>query len=415
MPNSSITNIDQLSSYLSSQKVDSELKAEIIGGIQRNSMALRLTQHVLKLINWNNVFEDPIRKQFLPLHSEYLESHPLSRLDSLGERESQSQDGLVHRYPNKLLFLVSNSCPAYCSFCTRSYSVGPNTDSLEKHRLFSSNKSFQSRCNDLRNYLKNNINVTDVLLSGGDIASVDPRLIDELLNDLNSVSSLRTIRLATRTLLFDPSLFLPDTPLFKIIKKHSQELKKRNKQLSLQSHFNHANEISQESREASLALWHSDVVIRNQTVLLDGINSTKDAQKKLIQNLLDSGIQPYYVYQMDMVENTEHFRTSLSTTINISKSLTGAFTGFHLPRFIVDLPFGGGKRSVYEYEFHDEKYGIYGFKSPLLSGDKLYYYCDPLRYLDPFGQEKWKHTSSISEICDFLSNSHKSVIESEVY
>lgn len=414
MTNSSITNIEQLSDYLNSQKIDSELKAEIIGGIQRNSMALRLTQHVLKLINWRNILEDPIRKQFLPLHSEYLESHPQSRKDSLWERESQSQDGLIHRYPNKLLFLVSNSCPAYCSFCTRSYSVGPNTHSLKKYRLFSSNKSFQSRCDDLRKYLRNNIHVTDVLLSGGDIASIDPRFIDELLNDLSAVQSLRTIRLATRTLLFDPSLFLPDTPLFKIIIKHSQKLKKKNKELSIQSHFNHANEISPESKEASLALWHSGVIIRNQTVLLDGINSKDDLQKELIQNLLDSGIQPYYVYQMDMVDNTEHFRTSLSTAISISKSLTGAFPGFQLPRFIVDLPCGGGKRSVYEYDFHDKKYGIYGFKSPLLSGDKLYYYCDPLRYLSPCIQEKWKYIRCISEIYDLPSDNHDDMTISEV-
>jgi lysine 2,3-aminomutase len=386
-----ILKIDELSDYLTSLDVELQLKADIISGFSKSSMALRLTHHVLGLIDWKNLVDDPIRKQFLPLHSEYLPSHPQLKLDSLSEEKSQIYPSLIHRYPNKILFLLSNSCPTYCAFCTRSYMVGPNSPVLKKRYQTPSSSSLSTRCEFLNDYLKSNSNITDVLISGGDIASVEPSIIDKLLDKLADIESLHTIRLATRTLLFDPHLFLPNTSLFQIIEKHSQKLRQRNKELSIQCHFNHANEISLESKNVTRSLSQAGVIIRNQTVLLDGINSNVILQEELIKKLVDSGIYPYYVYQMDMVDNTEHFRTTLATAIKISKGLTGAFTGFQLPRFIVDLPCGGGKRSVYEYDFYDDKYGVYSFKSPLISGDKTYYYCDPLRYLDVHAQEEWNH------------------------
>jgi lysine 2,3-aminomutase len=397
MKGNSIFSTNRLSDYLTSMKVKPDLKTDILEGVKKNSMALRLTHHVLRLIDWNNLTKDPIRKQFLPLCSEYLPSHPQSRVDSLSEEKKQLQPGLIHRYPNKILFLIGNYCPTYCAFCTRSYAVGSNTQALRKSYLTKS-MSLGDRSAIMINYLKNNINIDDVLISGGDVASVEPLIIDKLLDDLATIKSLRTVRLATRTLLFEPNLFLPNTSLFKIITRQFDKFKQRNMELSIQCHFNHANEISPESQEAAVLLWRSGVIIRNQTVLLDGINSTTELQKNLIERLIRSGIQPYYVYQMDMVANAEHFRTNLETCISISKALTGAFAGFQLPRFIVDLPFGGGKRSVYEYDSHDNKYGVYAFKSPLISGDKTYYYFDPLRYLDPYIQKEWNDKKTISKI-----------------
>lgn len=395
MKDAQISNIDGLSDYLNLMKVDRELKTDIIEGVKKNSMALRLTHHVLDLIDWNNLSKDPIRKQFLPLGSEYLPSHPQSRVDSLSEEKKQVRSGLIHRYPNKILFLLGTFCPTYCAFCTRSYAVGPNTKTLAKSYF---TKSQTGKTDTLVNYLRSNVNINDVVLSGGDLASVQPLIIDKLLAELVSIKSLRSVRLATRGLLFEPSLFLPNTPLFEIITRYSEKFKQHNMELSIQCHFNHETEISSESQKAALSLYQSGVMIRNQTVLLDGVNSTIELQKNLIERLISSGIQPYYVYQMDMVANAEHFRTNLETCIRISKNLTGAFAGFTFPRFIVDLPLGGGKRSVYEYEFYDKKYGVYGFKSPLISGEKIYYYCDPLRYLEPHVQKEWHGKISISEL-----------------
>lgn len=378
-----------LLSYLTLMNVNSELKNDIVDGISSNSMSLRVTEHIINKIDWNNLISDPIRKQFLPMRSEYLPDHPSLKMDSLAESKSQINPGLIHRYPNKILFLITTFCPAYCSFCTRSYLVGPSTQTLKKSKNL--NKSFSDSFKYLINYLNSNANINDVVISGGDVTMVKPLIIKELFDRLIKIESLKTIRLATRTLLFDPNQLLPSTSLFEVIAMYSDKFRQCNKELSIQCHFNHANEFSDLSKKASLALWHSGVVIRNQTVLLDGINSSVDTQRNLIEKLIESGIQPYYVYQMDMVANVEHFRTSLSTSINISKALTGLFPGFQLPRFIVDLPSGGGKRSVYEYEFYDKKYGVSGFKSPLLSGEKLYYYCDPLRYLDPDVEQKWNN------------------------
>ncbi|MBE9118915.1 hypothetical protein IQ249_23790 [Lusitaniella coriacea LEGE 07157] len=397
MKDSQIFNINELSNYLTSKKVEPELKADIFKGVKSNSMALKLTDHIVRLINWDNLIADPIRKQFLPLGSEYQPSHPQSKVDSLSEEKKQVRPGLIHRYPNKILFLLGTFCPTYCAFCTRSYAVGPNTKTLAKSYL---TKSQTGKTDTLIDYLKTNVNINDVVLSGGDLLSVQPLIIDKLLAKLVTIKSLRSVRLATRGLLFDPNLFLPNTPLFEIITRYSEKFKQHNMELSIQCHFNHATEISSESQKAALSLYQSGVTIRNQTVLLDGVNSTIELQKNLIEKLISSGIQPYYVYQMDMVANAEHFRTNLETCISISKNLTGAFAGFQLPRFIVDLPLGGGKRSVYEYEFYDQKYGIYGFKSPIISGEKIYYYCDPLRYLEPHVQKEWHGKISVSELYD---------------
>lgn len=395
MSNNSIRNIDQLKNYLNSREVDPELKIDIIEGTKKNSMSLNVTHHVLNLIDWNNVGTDPIRKQFLPFYSEYLPSHPQSKIDSLSEEKDQISSGLIHRYPNKVLFLLTNYCPTYCAFCTRSYTVGNDTISLKKREF---EQPFKTRTNNLVKYLKLNPNVSDVVISGGDIASANTSMIDIILSELVNIKTLQTVRLATRTLLFNPDFLLPHTTLFELITKYSHQFKIRDIELSIQCHFNHANEISTISKKATNLLFKSGVKIRNQTVLLDGVNSSHQDQKELIHKLISSNIEPYYVYQMDMVTNAEHFRTSLKTCIDISKSLTGLFPGFHLPRFIVDLPFGGGKRSVYEYEFYDEKYGVYWFRSPAISEDKIYFYCDPLKYLDAHIQEQWIRKKSISAI-----------------
>lgn len=395
MSNSVIKNTNHLKEYLNMMEVCSDLKADIIGGLVQNSMSLQITHHVLNLIDWNNPSTDPIRKQFLPLHSEYLASHPQSRIDSLSEKKQEVSSGLIHRYPNKILFLATNHCPTYCAFCTRSYTVSNDTNFLKKAKF---EQAFKTRVNNLVNYLQSNPNISDVVISGGDIASANTSMIDIILGAIVKINSLKTVRLATRTLLFYPDLFLPGTPLFEMIEKYYLQFKSKGIELSIQSHFNHPNEISPISQKATHSLFNLGVKIRNQTVLLDAVNSSHEVQKQLIHKLISSNIEPYYVYQMDMVTNAEHFRTSLKTCIDISKSLTGLFPGFHLPRFIVDLPFGGGKRSVYEYEFYDSKYGIYWFRSPAISEGKIYFYCDPLKYLDSDIQEQWMRKKSISAI-----------------
>ena len=135
MSKDSIENVDQLKNYLNLMRVDSDLKVDIIKGSAQNSMSLQITHHVLNLIDWNNISTDPIRKQFLPLRSEYLPSHPQSRIDSLSEKKQAVSSGLIHRYPNKLLFLSTNYCPTYCAFCTRSYTVSNDTKLIKKSKL----------------------------------------------------------------------------------------------------------------------------------------------------------------------------------------------------------------------------------------------------------------------------------------
>ena len=201
----SIFNINELSDFLKLRRIESELQTEIIEGVKKNSMALRLSPHVLKLIDWNNIITDPIRKQFLPLLSEYLPSHPQLKFDSLSEKTSQTKPGIIHRYPNKILFLLGNTCPTYCAFCTRSYAVGPNTQALKKSNL---TKSLVAQPNIVINYLRENIHINDIVISGGDIGSVETGIIEKLLSHLVTIESLKTVRLATRTLLFENCFYL---------------------------------------------------------------------------------------------------------------------------------------------------------------------------------------------------------------
>ena len=234
-----------------------------------------------------------IRKQFLPFRSEYLPSHPQSRIDSLSEKKQEVSSGLIHRYPNKLLFLSTNYCPTYCAFCTRSYTVSNDTEFLKKSKL---EQAFKTRVNHLVNYLKSNPNISDVVISGGDIASANTSMIDIILSAILNIQTLKTVKLATRTLLFNPEIFLPNAPLFELITKYSNLFKSQCIELSIQCHFNHAKEISTTSQEATNSLFNSGVKIRNQTVLLNGVNSSHKAQKELIHKLISSNIEPYYVY-----------------------------------------------------------------------------------------------------------------------
>jgi lysine 2,3-aminomutase len=376
-----------------SVRIDEDLRHDICDGLTKSSMAIRLTRHLLSLIGWENAIEDPIRKQFLPLKSEYLFPHPQLASDSLAERQSEVYPGIIHRYPNKILFLLGTVCPSYCAFCTRSYAVGPRTQSMEKAYISSA-----GRIRVLIDYLIKNPNIRDVVISGGDIASVAPSKINSILNELAQLEFLKTIRLATRTLLFDPNKFSQDSHLFDIITSQSHKLKKIGKELSIQCHFNHSSEVSELSKAASLSLSNAGVVIRNQTVLLEGVNSDAESQKQLIIELINAGIYPYYVYQMDMVPNAEHFRTSLATSIEVSRALTGFFPGFYSPKFVIDLPKGGGKRSVYEYDSFDQRLGVYVFRSPLISKNTHYYYCDPLRYLDSQVQSEWREKKTIQNM-----------------
>ncbi|KAH8820394.1 kama family protein [Xylogone sp. PMI_703] len=352
---------------------------DVLEGIKEAPMSIRLTPHILSVIDWSRPLQDPIRRQFIPMKSSFLPDHPMLSMDSLHETKDSPVPGLVHRYPDKVLFLATSVCPLYCRFCTRSYSVGGNTDSVTKRSF----KPILRRWEAMLEYIANTEAVTDVVISGGDSYYLSPeqvRLIGERLLDIDHVKRLR---FASKGLAVSPSRILDPTDTWADELIRLSNLGRRmGKSVALHTHFNHPNEITWVSRKAAQKLFENGVTVRNQSVLLKGVNDDVDTMKTLIRQLADNNIQPYYVYQTDMVKGVEDLRTPLQTILDLECEIRGSIAGFMTPQFVVDLPGGGGKRLAASYETYDRETGISTFIAPAVTGrgkdNKVYEYYDPL-------------------------------------
>ncbi|KAJ4335561.1 hypothetical protein N0V95_008875 [Ascochyta clinopodiicola] len=283
-------------------------------------MAIRLTPHLLSVIDWNNPLDDPIRRQFLPLASGIVPDHEGLKLDSLNEQSDSP----------------TSICPVYCRFCTRSYAVGANTETVSK----SPQKPSRRRWEVVFQHIENTPSLHDIVVSGGDAYYLQP-------DDLKEIGE-RFVDMA--------------------------------KQVCLHTHINHVNEITWVTREAANRLFKHGVIVRNQSVLLKGVNDTKEDLSNLIETLASMNIQPYYIYQCDMVRGVEDLRTPLSKIIELDRELRGTLSGFMMPAFVVDLPGGGGKRLVSTYDSYDAQTGVAKYRAPGLPGYKgtlEYEYHDP--------------------------------------
>lgn len=370
-----IDTVTELVDFLRSRQVSARHINEITDGLQKSSMSLKVTPHILGMIDWGQIGTDPLRKQFLPFNSEFKKDHPMLRLDSLSEKRSDIGGGIIHRYPGSVLFMIGKTCPAYCAFCTRSYIVGTDAGGIKKDKITS---SFRDRLKVLAAYLERMPLVSDVIISGGDIASVSTAVLDAVLNMLLTTATIKTVRLATRGLTFCPVEFDAGSKLYARLCEHQSDFFKCGKELSIQCHFNHSSEINILTEKVVKGLVEAGFVIRNQTVLLKNINSDSSIIRDLIAKLISLNIQPYYVYQMDMVKNAEHFRTTIEESISIYNSVTGFFPGFLSPKFVVDLPGGGGKKNICAYERQESRDGTYAYTSAICGERRLFYYYDPL-------------------------------------
>ncbi|KAI1387060.1 uncharacterized protein F4822DRAFT_445137 [Hypoxylon trugodes] len=353
-----------------------EFIGDVLSGIKKSAMALRVMPYVLARINWKDPANDPIFKQFIPLGSMIIADHPILKLDSLGEREDSPVPGLVHRYPDKALLLPISVCPTYCSYCTRSYAVGPATGEVEKD-------SVRAKLQQAFDYIESREELRDIVVSGGDAFYLHPELLEDIGDRLIGMKNIERFRFASKGLAVSPQRFLDHKdPWVDSLIRVSDKARKAGKHMAFHTHFNHPNEISWITEQASLKLLQSGVTVRNQTVLLRGINDNIDTMITLIKKLAKMAIQPYYVYQCDMVPKIEHLRTPLSTILDIEAQVQGAVAGFFIPKFVVDLPGGGGKRPASLYESYDRKTGISTFTQPSLKGKdrdhKVYEYHDPV-------------------------------------
>lgn len=265
--------------------------------------------------------DDPIRKQIIPTAGE-VDNFTGMMEDSLAEDRHSPVPGLVHRYPDRVLMLVTTQCASYCRYCTRSRIVGDPSQTFSR-------ADFEAQID----YLKHTPQVRDVLLSGGDPLTLAPKLLEELLSRLREIEHIEIIRIGSRVPVFMPMRITPE--LTDMLQKYHP--------LWMNIHVNHPNEISQELADATDKLTRAGIPLGNQSVLLAGVNDCVHIQRDLVQKLVRIRVRPYYLYQCDLVEGAGHFRTPVAKGIEIIEGLRGHTSGFAVPTYVVDAPGGGGK------------------------------------------------------------------------
>ncbi|BDR66487.1 L-lysine 2,3-aminomutase [Clostridium tetani] len=267
---------------------------------------------------------DPVRKQAVPTLHE-LSFSEADMFDPLHEDASSPVPGLTHAYPDRVLLLVTDMCSMYCRHCTRRRFAGHTDNSMPQNRI------------DMAlDYIRNTPTVRDVLLSGGDGFMISDENIDYILKNLREIPHVEIIRFGTRTPVVNPMRITDN--LVNILKKYHP--------IWVNTHFNHPNEITEYSIKACEKLANAGIPIGNQTVLLRGINDCVYIQKDLVHKLVKMRVRPYYLYQCDLSQGIEHFRTKVSKGIEIIEGLRGHTSGFAVPTFVVDAPGGGGKIPV---------------------------------------------------------------------
>lgn len=381
----SITRIDKLLDALRGLVSDEFIRdAEV--GFHRAPMSVRVSPYFLSLIDWSRPYEDPIRRQFIPVGSRLHPDHPKLGLDSLHEQADAPVPGLTHRYPDKALFLPLNTCPVYCRFCTRSYAVGIDTDEVEKVEL----RVSAERWARAFQYIAARPELEDIVISGGDAYNLRAAQLTEIGDALLAMPNVRRMRFATKGPAVMPQKILTDHAWTDALTSVVEKGRKLHKEVVLHTHFNHPNEITGITEDAMNLLFERGITVRNQTVLQRGVNDTVETMRLLIKRLGHVNVHPYYVYMHDLVKGVEDLRTSLDTALSIEKHVRGATAGFNTPVFVVDAPGGGGKRDVHSFEHYDRETGISVYTSPAVHADAYYLYFDPLHQLAPEVQKRWQ-------------------------
>ncbi|HKA87955.1 MAG TPA: KamA family radical SAM protein [Haliangiales bacterium] len=392
---SSITNVAKLLAAVQ-DLVSADFYADLEQGFKHAPMSVRISPYMLALIDWADPYRDPIRRQFVPLASRLLPDHPKLGLDSLGEQADAPVPGLTHRYTDKALFLPLDTCPVYCRFCTRSYAVGIDTEEVEKVQ-FNVNAERWKAAFD---YVSSRPELEDIVISGGDAYNLRPAQIREIGHGLLDLSNVRRLRYATKGLAVMPQKILTDDDWVNALTEIVDKGRTLHKAVVLHTHFNHPNEITGITEDAMHRLFERGVIVRNQSVLLRGVNDDVDAMKLLVKKLGHMNVQPYYVYMHDLVKGVEDLRTTLQTAIDLEKHVRGLTAGFYTPTFVCDAPGGGGKRDVHSYEHYDRVTGISVFTAPSVKPGKYFTYFDPIDALPEEGQAKWADPRNHQKMID---------------
>jgi lysine 2,3-aminomutase len=366
---------------------------------ERATMSMLVPPQMLNTMNVDDLWADPIRHYMIPAfadrHSVW-PSHPLATRDSLHESDMWAVEGLTHRYPTKVLAELLSTCPQYCGHCTRMDLVGNNVPQVLKLRFEMKQKE---RYDAIIEYLQHTPSVRDVVVSGGDVANLPIAHLESFVSRLLDIENIRDIRLATKGLMGLPQHFLQDDVL-EGLERVATKANERGVDVAIHVHVNHANSITPLVAEAVrklLDMGFRDV--RNQGVLLRGVNDSEVALLNLCFALLDHAkVIPYYFYMCDMIPNSEHWRTPLHEAQRLQHAIMGYLPGFATPRIVCDVPYVG-KRWVHQVEEYDRVRGISYWTKNYRTGieyddsealTRRYEYYDPIDTLPDQGQEYWR-------------------------
>ena len=316
--NNRIQTLEDLEKYMTLTEEEKEGIRQCLGKLR-----MAITPYYLSLIDFDDP-HDPVRKQAVPTAHELYQS-PADLLDPLHEDTDSPVHGLTHRYPDRVLFLITDQCSMYCRHCTRRRFAGQDDAGVPKEQI--------DACIE---YIRNHPEVRDVLLSGGDALLVSDERLEYIISELRKIPHVEIVRIGSRTPVVMPQRITPE--LCNMLKKYHP--------IWLNTHFNHPNEITEESAAACARLADAGIPLGNQTVLLAGVNDCVHVMKKLVQKLVQIRVRPYYIYQCDLSMGLEHFRTPVSKGIEIIEGLRGHTSGYAVPTFVVDAPGGGGKTPV---------------------------------------------------------------------
>ena len=313
-----VEKLEELNKYIKLTEEEQE-------GVRKSLKTLRMaiTPYYLSLIDPNDP-NDPVRRQAIPTEAEtHISAADLQ--DPLHEDEDSPTPGLTHRYPDRVLLLITDMCSMYCRHCTRRRFAGQNDCESPSERI---QKAID--------YIAKTPTVRDVLLSGGDALMVNDQMLESIIQRLRAIPHVEIIRIGSRTPVVCPQRITDD--LVNMLKKYHP--------IWLNTHFNHPNEMTPEASAALAKLANAGIPLGNQSVLLRGVNDCVHVMKRLVHLLVKNRVRPYYIYQCDLSMGLEHFRTPVSKGIEIIEGLRGHTSGYAVPTFVVDAPGGGGKTPV---------------------------------------------------------------------
>jgi lysine 2,3-aminomutase len=395
----SVKNLDELRKALG-DKLPGDLADSVRRDqAERATMSMLVPPQMINTMDLTDLWADPIRRYMIPAFADRdpeWPSHPRAQRDSLHEADMWAVEGLTHRYPTKVLAELLATCPQYCGHCTRMDLVGNNVPLVVKHRF---ELKQRERYRAIIEYLEATPSVRDVVVSGGDMANLPIAHLEEFVGALIDIDNIKDIRLATKGIMGLPQHFLQDDVLAGL-ERLARKAIERDVDLAVHTHVNHANSLTPMVAEVVRKLHDMGFRdVRNQGVLLRGVNDSPQALLDLSFTLLDKAkVMPYYFYMCDMIPSSEHWRLAVWEAQALQHAIMGYLPGFATPRIVCDVPFVG-KRWVHQVEEYDRVTGISYWTKNYRTGieyddphalDRRYEYYDPIYTLPPAGRDYWR-------------------------